>query len=306
MIKTPTVLVLGAGASQPYGFPLGRELLFQVIQRLRPNSDLFNNLPKLGFEKEHLAAFSDQLKRSMQPSVDAFLEHRPEFVDVGKAAIARTLMPCEYEGAVLPNPNKLRWYEYLFTRMGTDVGEFEQNQLSIITFNYDRSLEYFLYLALKNSYGLEDEEAETLVASVPIVHVHGQLGPLPFEQNGRPFAGSASDDEVQLAAAGIRIVHETAAEDEQFQRAHKLIGKARVLAFLGFGYHAANVDRLKLDTFGAGLEIYPCTFGLIGYERQRAFDLVPMRAPDPETGEFMETEPDEDVLFFLRRFPVLQ
>lgn len=306
MIKPPTVLVLGAGASEPYGFPLGRELLFQVIEQLRVNSGLHNDLLKLGFERDHLLVFGDHLQRSMQPSVDAFLEHRPEFVDVGKAAIARTLVRCEQEGVLLPKRDQPRWYEYLFTHMGTDVGEFEQNQLSIITFNYDRSLEYFLYLALKNSYGLEDEEAATLVASVPIVHVHGQLGPLPFEPNGRPFAATTSDDEVRLAAAGIRIVHETAAEDEQFQRAHKLIGKARVLAFLGFGYHAANVDRLKLDTFGSGLEIYPCTFGLIGYERQRAFDLIPMRAPDPETGESMETEPDEDVLLFLRRFPVLQ
>ncbi len=32
MISTPTVLILGAGASHPYGFSLGRELADQIIK----------------------------------------------------------------------------------------------------------------------------------------------------------------------------------------------------------------------------------------------------------------------------------
>ena len=34
MITRPTVLVLGAGASKPYGFPTGREIADQIIGAL--------------------------------------------------------------------------------------------------------------------------------------------------------------------------------------------------------------------------------------------------------------------------------
>ena len=35
MIKTPTVFVLGAGASQPFGFPLGFELRDSAINMIK-------------------------------------------------------------------------------------------------------------------------------------------------------------------------------------------------------------------------------------------------------------------------------
>ena len=49
MIRHSTVLVLGAEASHPYGFPLGRELLFTIHDQLRSdNSVIGNNLLRLG------------------------------------------------------------------------------------------------------------------------------------------------------------------------------------------------------------------------------------------------------------------
>jgi len=36
MIKRPTVLILGAGASNPYGFPTGLGLSQSIIGNLRP------------------------------------------------------------------------------------------------------------------------------------------------------------------------------------------------------------------------------------------------------------------------------
>jgi hypothetical protein len=45
-----------------------------------------------------------------------------------------------------------RWYEKLFQLMA-DGGDFGNNQLSVVTFNYDRSFEAFIFTALQNLYG---------------------------------------------------------------------------------------------------------------------------------------------------------
>jgi hypothetical protein len=39
MIRKPTVFILGAGASEPYGFPIGRELVAQAIRLLQTQNE---------------------------------------------------------------------------------------------------------------------------------------------------------------------------------------------------------------------------------------------------------------------------
>jgi len=92
MITRPTVLVLGAGASVPYGFPTGRELLIQITDDLNPRSGdtgLRVTLRTLPFSDEYISEFREDLVDSNQPSVDAFIENRPSFTDIGKTSIAK-------------------------------------------------------------------------------------------------------------------------------------------------------------------------------------------------------------------------
>ena len=87
MITTPTILVLGAGASCPYGFPTARELKWQIC-------DVFENVNKtaalfLGHKSDYMPSefvdFAHALTHSGQHSVDQFLEHRAkEFMEIGK------------------------------------------------------------------------------------------------------------------------------------------------------------------------------------------------------------------------------
>lgn len=99
MIKTPTVLILGAGASKPYGFPLGEKLKVDMCKELTDQGQpLFTRmLQTTGRLEEDIKHFANQLWRSEQPSVDAFLERRKEFLDIGKEAISCALVPCEEE-----------------------------------------------------------------------------------------------------------------------------------------------------------------------------------------------------------------
>ena len=80
----------------------------------------------------------DELSASGQYSVDAFLEHCPEFLDMGKAAIAFELSKNERRQR-LYEPS---WYQYLFNRMCRRFEDFAANRLTIVTFNYDVHLRY--------------------------------------------------------------------------------------------------------------------------------------------------------------------
>jgi hypothetical protein len=166
VITLPTVLVLGAGASADYGFPSGRSLLLQICKSLDAPNDvgIKETLLDLGFGRNEIGPFAVELRFSMQPSVDAFLENRPEYVAIGKAALAGSLIPCE-NLRILFDRSKLAWYEYLFNQMGTSIDEFKSNQISFVTFNYDRSLEYFLYTALESTYGIGEEKVVELLST---------------------------------------------------------------------------------------------------------------------------------------------
>src|SRR5437660_2575658 len=106
-LKKKTVLVLGAGASMPYGFPSGDELRQRIITSLKnfptkvgPARPLENLLNALGIEAYHVQHFRDELARAPHITIDRFLENRPEFERIGKLAITATLIPLEQDSIV--------------------------------------------------------------------------------------------------------------------------------------------------------------------------------------------------------------
>ncbi len=167
MIRTPTVLVLGAGASEPYGFPTSEQLLEDIVdasQQIR-NNPIGRWLVQCGFSEPDITHFGRELQYSKRPSVDRFLELRgDEFLKIGTTAIAVALIPKEHQGVLMRfrkgegYRRELDWYKYLWKSMDAPFEEFGENRLSIITFNYDRSLEFYLFSSLKASYGKSDEE----------------------------------------------------------------------------------------------------------------------------------------------------
>ncbi|MHC4328100.1 MAG: hypothetical protein ACYSWW_08280 [Planctomycetota bacterium] len=265
MIKVRTVLVLGAGASAPFGFPTGKGLTDQI------SSPDFNNtkgpldvLKDIGFDTKDIGDFVNALSMSGRPSVDAFLEYRDDFVEIGKATIAALLLPIEKTKRVFQpwrwnkqtvhdgQAKEANWYELLFGVLcdGIPFDEVDKNMLSVITFNYDRSLEQYLFIALKNSYNKSDEECAEKLAKFPIVHVHGSLGQLPWQSGIADSSPSVPYDSegravyVRRGTENIRIIPEATRDTEEFIQARDLISKASRLLFLGFGYHPTNLARL--------------------------------------------------------------
>jgi hypothetical protein len=247
MIAKKVVLVLGAGASMPFGFPSGVDLKAVITERL-VRGDPWHSVLISDFGSTHTGDFRTALLKSGKQSVDAFLEHRTTFLEVGKAAIACALLPCEVEDSLFIK-RKESWYDYLFKKCNSQFEQFSDNSVSVLTFNYDRSLEHYLFTTLKNSYGKTSEECAGVLRSLPIIHLHGQLGELPWSNNGQindrvPFGADVSRASSYLAAKAIKIIHEDIAGNEQFQQAQKLLQEANLICCIGFGYDDTNMQRL--------------------------------------------------------------
>lgn len=254
MITKKTVLILGAGASCPYGLPTGFELLRRVVATLEHEEyELVQTLIRYGFATDfsQLAHFRENLIRSGALSVDAFLEHRPRDEELGKAIIAASLISDEKESEIFRWIDVRRWYEHLFKQMDARKDQFHQNNLTVVTFNYDRSLEYFLFHALRSKYEDTDEEdASELVSTVKIIHVHGQLGkPHFWGAGGRPYNPELSREAISQCIPEIKIIHDTDTPEpsDEFEEAHQEIREAEALCFFGFGYHPTNLKHLGID-----------------------------------------------------------
>jgi len=307
MITLPTVLVLGAGASADYDFPSGRSLMLQICNSLDTREDVGfkKSLLDLGFERNEIGPFATELRFSMQPSVDAFLEKRPEYMAIGKAALAGSLIPYENLSILLGRPEKPTWYEYLFNQMGASIDEFKSNQISFVTFNYDRSLEYFLYAALESSYGIGEERVVELLSSISIIHVYGQLG-LPhycLSENGRTYGSKVTPEAIVKCVTEIKIISALAdAETEEFKQAHELIDQAEILCFLGFGYNRTNVSRLQVYKFH-GARILGSAYKMGDDEIRRAKHLLePFSKATGRPSRLGNA--DEDAITFIKNHPV--
>lgn len=245
MIRIPTVLILGAGASHDYGFPLARRLRDLVCSI--PGTVGEQRVVEAGFDHKDLTQFVNTLRYSAYGSVDWFLEQKKwqQFIPVAKAAIAAALIPFETVDRLFPpHAPDHDWYELLVNTLDSDADRFAENSLSVITFNYDRSLEHYLFTVLRTRRQSDSAAAQAL-ASIEIIHVHGSLGKLPpLHRGGRPYTPTLDASMVRDAAKEIIVVGEASDDTAEFKRARDVLSKAKRIMFLGFGFHAESVRRL--------------------------------------------------------------
>ena len=289
MITVPTTLVLGAGASKPYGFPSGAEL-----RALLSNANNLRGM--IGFNESEIQEFSSVFSRSGMPSIDAFLARRGThkvrsdswctFSDIGKAAIAYCLIKNEHPDRLFSSNLDDHWYQYLWSLIADSLGSFGENKLHIITFNYDRSLEFYLLTALQSSFGISAAEAAIHLKKIPILHVYGQLGELQEAiqaRDGRAYSNNVSSaGPIEVAAAGIRVIDESRDDDAVFEQAYSYLKSAQRIYFLGFGFDETNVRRLRLDTLVQGIRkdqsedasFFATTMGLKAAERNRVIQRL--------------------------------
>jgi len=244
-IRNPTVLILGAASSIHCGYPLGTPFIASVVRSQRQGDGI--PLPER-WNKEDVDRFVTRLSRSAHYSIDAFLETVPNDTDLGKYLIAYCLKQFEDVDRLFP-PNNSGWYQYLFNSLlGISGSQFGDNALTIVTYNYDRSLEAYLCNALIARFEMTQRDAFAELQKVPIIHVHGKLGAFPEIS----YQSTRDVNTIHSISTSINIIHEIQDKEtdfcsSEFQMANEAITNASKVAFLGFGFHQDNIRRLNVD-----------------------------------------------------------
>lgn len=253
MITKPTLFILGAGASIPYGFPSGWTLRNQIHEAANGvyTSSVTELNSVLGTPCEDIITFAKYFKQSRLTSIDTFLSKRPEFSIIGKTLIAYHLIPKELDYNFDNLNTDDDWYCALWNALVTNassVAELAENKIKIFTFNYDRSLERYLHTAIMNTFNVSEGEALDGLRHFDIQHVYGSLGTFgisdDYSQNIRAYSGLFDRNSVNVAIESLRVIPEARAEDSVFRKVQEAFVWADHVCFLGFGFDALNIQRL--------------------------------------------------------------
>ena len=289
MLRRPTVLIVGAGASAEFGMPIGAGLADSISRVLDANAI---GGPRAERNVVGPVVYDIEFRRQLEAtktwtaeeidtaflaistgvrtarSIDEFLsrhENNQSIMQIGKHAIARAILKAE-RGTTLLRRHVTRplrheipflpatWLGQFFHVLTEGVSRAKLDDLfkniSIVTFNYDRIIEYFILGALMSGYRLTQAEAYGVLVKARIVHVYGAVGVLaPPDQSIAPTAiqFGAEDTEIdnRLMGNGIKIYTESDATPPQ--DISTLIDTAETAVFLGMAYHDANMRLLRSE-----------------------------------------------------------
>ncbi|WP_368516675.1 hypothetical protein [Rhizobium sp.] len=288
MFRDRTTFVIGAGASKEFGLPVGTELvklikarsqcdLNDLDQPIRPSDSFMHAmLDRLYPDRarfQRAVSALNLIHRGLHTavSIDAFIHRFQDDEDVvalGKLLIAIEIAQAESDSLMHPNATALNELKSE-TAHDTWIGSFLRilldgvtnpsdigKNVTIICFNYDRCIEYYLADAISSAYNIVIEDAEKIVAAMNIIHPYGTLGKLPWVQV------SIDDDTLEfgpnidlntrwlsIAQRNIRTYTQQTHDVDATKKIHDAVGNCKVLVFLGFGFNNQNLDLLRVKEF---------------------------------------------------------
>jgi hypothetical protein len=275
MIRNRTVFVLGAGASHEAGLPLGAQLaaMLRADLNFRVDSGSLEEGSLELFEaiKQHaqrrnqpLDQYVDAGRRlsralasasSIDDAIHTF--DSDDFVPaVGKMAIVVRILKAETESKLYERsgteygPANLQgsWYDHLsrvlFEQVRKSNIETVFQNVSFVNFNYDRSLIAYLRLALSWRFSIKLGEASSLLSGLKILNPYGSLGLLEGN-NEIGYGALPSASAVLRTFENIRTFNEQDLEASAIADIRDELSQAKVVVFLGFGYHRQNLKIIK-------------------------------------------------------------
>ena len=267
MFKKETVFIVGAGASSECGLPTGNQLKSTIAGGVRFRFEAGEGDPALldivrtrhsGFDTQ--AGFELASTISTFPSIDEALhwwKARQEIVELGKIAIAYYILDAERRSILARKHGVIN----LATASGTWLSSFVSmalsalerdeadkafEQVTIINFNYDRTIEHYLYWALQQLAAVPPDKAAECVARLKIIRPYGSIGKLEWQgQAGVSFGGNNHLQEASAVIANIRTFTEQIREPDLLSSIGGALDTASLVIFLGFGFHQQNMELLK-------------------------------------------------------------
>lgn len=284
MITQQTVFILGAGASAPYGYPTGAGLkdiicdeINELFELLIPRSEIVHKSYEEDHKKaieENSVAFIKRFCESPIDLIDSFLARNHDLSQIGKTLIALCILNAERKSRflreIIAEERIYDWYGLLFNIMVEELKDedgyldFKNNRVDFITFNYDRSLEYFLYDKLKTTYGSIDLIKNRPVDLIPFrfIHVYGKIDNFEWEDPpGLAYKSEYYIRDILRVGGNIKLIHER--DNEFLDDIKKTIAKASKIFFLGFGYDEDNMRALSWpENFNEDKRILGTAFNL--------------------------------------------
>jgi len=332
MTDKKTVFVLGAGASCPYGYPSGSHLRERIC--LSMDATGHGELVKAVGNDRLVGDFKRTFESSSTKSIDLFMARNLNLAPVGKYIIAFETFRAEQDSQFREqaewlqeaykrrHPNDVGreaylkrkdfqggdWYLYLFNRLTeglVNLPDFSDGRVSFVTFNYDRSLEHFLYESLRNSFTEvpEDNIVQSL-RKLKILHVYGQIAPLKWQDSdlGVDYRPQISESLLQKTAANIKTIYEQK-ESPDINEALRLLSQAGQIFFLGFGFAPENMGVLRLPGVipQVNCHVYGTALGLYETELKRMSNSIKERFPW-QISEYCVTIKAMDCLDLLRNY----
>lgn len=257
MIKEETVFILGAGASRPYGYPVGSELRKKICIKLK--ADFLDN--EIDKNEVYITEFMNAFARSNVYSIDKFLANNPRYEYIGKKAIVYYILESEVNSN-LPyqlNNSKFDWFSELYNIMTNEMlgadsyNQFLNNKVSFITFNYDRMLEEFLFDSLRSNYKhIHFNKISEIIRKISILHVYGKIDKLRWEGSTESTLYKNVDyknsEVLDNYIENIKVIYDERNEDTVFKKAKNILEKAERIFFLGFGYAKENLQILGIPS----------------------------------------------------------
>lgn len=280
MFKKKTVIVIGAGASEEFGLPIGQALAMGIANLVNFALDHMSRVkggdPALWSACELLAAEAHETPRPyfgaadhihdavrQAPSIDSFIDdqQRNKYIEaVGKLAIVLAILRAEQSSSKLycdprtanasVNFRALEetWADRFWKLLRCRKEEFAERlqSLGLIIFNYDRCVEHFSHCSIQNYYRVSPEEAAKMLHSLTIYHPYGKVGDLPWQGGSRRVSFGAEPSAQQLLDLSKEIrTYSEESQGPEIGKIREVIRDAEILVFLGFAFHPMNVKLIK-------------------------------------------------------------
>lgn len=252
-----TILILGAGASIPYKFPTTEQLRKDIISEAISLTKE-KELRALQLDRNEIIEFQLAFTSSLS-FIDQFLEDNEKYLRIGKIILAKAISKYENPKTLFEVPIEEDWYRFLIDSITDPDNNFKLLPLTIFTFNYDRSLEYYFFKILMSRYGFNLQECRKQLKRIKIYHFYGSLGLLPWQleesndsNNIRPIEyGQVLNkyDNIINAANSLKVIYERNDNYKSFEILHELYSNHFKLFFLGFGFNDINLKRLHLEKY---------------------------------------------------------
>jgi hypothetical protein len=298
MFESKTLFVVGAGASAEIDLPVGNTLLETIAKKLniafQDGVRLSSGDPEIADVLRHYARRRNESQNDyyqkgrmigqaapVAPSIDNFLDaHKQDkaLQFCGKLGIVASILEAERRSklfteesrGVVDDLGRLNgtWYtafmKMLVERVDRDEIESVFDNISFVTFNYDRCIQKFLHVALQKYYGISSGRAADLISKLEIIHPYGSVGALPFLASGRSalsYGENLRGVELIEAAARIRTFTEQVEDENSLSAMRESVSRAETLVFLGFAFHPQNMDLLDVGIGSNVQRVFATSYG---------------------------------------------